>query len=167
MLDQLEQKGNPGGELIGGALESGIALLVASPVARRVGDAPVDQVRLTGKLGADLPHAVAEADHVVEALPCELAEVLGAAARWVNPALAQDAQRVGVKRLGMAAGADRLDPAVGELLDQRLGDLRARAVPGTQEQDPHPRPTRRSSVSSREARGQIQTGVERAAARSE
>src|SRR5918994_2810818 len=111
MLDQLEQKGNPGGELIGGALESGVALLVTSALARRVGDAPVDQVRLTGKLGADLPHAVAEADHVVEALPCELAEVLGAAARWVNPALGEGARGVGMRRLGMAAGVDRRDRA--------------------------------------------------------
>jgi hypothetical protein len=127
----------------------------------------VDQVRLTRKLGTDFPHAVAQADHVVEAPAGELAEVLGAATGRVDPALAEDAQRVGVKRLGMTAGADRLDRATRLLLDERLGELRTRAVPGAQEQHPHRRAKRGSSVGNRGGRGQIQAGVERAAARRE
>ena len=55
-------------ELGRGALERGQRLLVAPGLARGIGDAPVDQLGSAGKLGADLAHAIAEADHVVEAL---------------------------------------------------------------------------------------------------
>ena len=102
--------------------------------ARRIADAPVHRLRRAGELGADLPHAVAEADDVVEALVGELAEVLGAAAREIDPALAHHPHRVGVQGLGMAAGAGRAHRAVGEVFGQRLGHLRARAVAGAQEQ---------------------------------
>ena len=69
-----------------------------------------------GELGADLAHAVAERDHVVEALPGELVQVLGAPASDVDAALAHHAHRVGMQRLGVAARADRAHRAAGQLL---------------------------------------------------
>ena len=63
--------------------------------------------RGAGELGADLAHPVAEADHAVEALAGELAQVLRAAAGEVDAALAHHPHRVGMQRLGMAAGAAR------------------------------------------------------------
>ena len=82
------------GQLGGGALECGQGLLVASPARARVRDAPVDSLGCSGKLGADLAHAVAQADHVVEAPAGELAEVLGATAGEVDAVRAHHAHRV-------------------------------------------------------------------------
>ena len=87
---------------------------------------------------ADLAYAVAEADHVVKGQPDELAEVLGAAGHEVDSALAHDPHRVGMQRLGMAAGADRAHRAGRQLLGQRLRHLGARAIARAQEQ--HARP---------------------------
>ena len=86
------------------------------------------------ELGADLAHAIAEADHVVEALGGELAEVLGTPPRDIDAALAHHPHRVGMQRLGMAARACRAHRAAGQPLGERLGDLRARAVARAQEQ---------------------------------
>ena len=104
---------------------------------------------VAGELGADLAHAVAEADDVVEAPAGELAEVLGAAAREVDPALAHHPHRVGMQRLGMAAGAGRAHRAAGQLLGERLGHLRARAVARAQEQ--HARARRAALAAARAA----------------
>ena len=62
--------------------------LVAAAVRRssRVGDAPVQHPRVTRKLRAHLANAVAEADHVVEALGEQLVDVLRPAARDVDAA---------------------------------------------------------------------------------
>jgi hypothetical protein len=48
-----------------GVIPAAVASLL---LARGVGDAPMDQLGPTGELRADLAHAIAEADHVVEAL---------------------------------------------------------------------------------------------------
>jgi hypothetical protein len=61
--------------------------------------------------GADLAHAVTEADDVVEALVGELTQVLGATPGDVDAALAHHLNRAGMQRLGMAAGARRIDRA--------------------------------------------------------
>src|SRR5687767_9727679 len=79
LLDRLDEKADAGAKLGGGLLVRGQRFLVASGFARRIGDAPMDQLGWAGELGADLAHAIAEADHVVEALVGEFAEVLGAA----------------------------------------------------------------------------------------
>src|ERR687885_2413163 len=128
MSNQLEQKGDASGELVGGALEGGVGLGVALALARRVGDAPVDELGVAGELGADLAHAVAEADHVVELFLGELTQVLGAPTAELDAALAHHPHGVRVQRLEMASGAAGLDRAAAELLDDRLGDLRAGAV---------------------------------------
>src|SRR5829696_9855648 len=76
-FDRLDEEVDAGAKCNRGAFERGQGLLVAAGFARGVGDAPMDQFGSAGELGADLAHAVAEADHVVEALAGELAEVLG------------------------------------------------------------------------------------------
>ena len=109
-------------------------------LARRVGDAPVDQLRMAGELRADLADPVAQRDHVAEPLPGELLQVLGPAPADVDAVLAHDPHRLRMQRLGTAARAGRLDRAPGQLSEQRLGHLRAGAVPGAEEQHPGPRP---------------------------
>ena len=56
-------------ELVGGPYERWIA----ARVGRRVGDAPMRHRRCPWKLRAHLPNAVAQADHLVEPVPGELA----------------------------------------------------------------------------------------------
>src|SRR3954454_20225619 len=73
VFDRLDEKPDPAAELRRDALERRKDVLVAPGLARRVGDAPVDQGRVGGELGAHLAHAIAQADHVVEALVGELA----------------------------------------------------------------------------------------------
>src|SRR5512132_1752673 len=87
-FDCLDEKPDAGAEFGGGALERGQGFLVASWLACGVGDAPMDQLGAAGELGADLAHAIAEADHVVEALPGEFAQVFGTTAGEVDAALA-------------------------------------------------------------------------------
>jgi hypothetical protein len=135
VLDPLQEERQPGRQLVGGALEGGIGVGVSRAGARRVADAPVDLFGRAGELGADLADAIAEADHVVEALAAELVEMLGSAAGEVDPALAHHAHRVRVQRLRLAAGAQRLDLAPAQALDERFGDLRAGAVAGAEEED--------------------------------
>ena len=89
---------------------------------------------LAGELGTDLAHAVAEADHVVKAPAGELAEVLGTATREIDPALSHHPHRVGMQRLGMAAGAGRAHHTGGQLLGQCLGHLGARAIARAEKQ---------------------------------
>src|SRR5918994_5771414 len=88
VFDRLEQKADARLKLSGCALEGRQRLVVGSRLACRVADAPVDRLRCAGELGTDLAHAVAEADHVVKAPAGELAEVLGTAAREIDPPLA-------------------------------------------------------------------------------
>ena len=59
---------------------------------------------------ADLPDAVTQTDHEVKPVARERVEVLGAAARDIDPALGEHPHRVGVKRFGGAAGADAHPP---------------------------------------------------------
>src|SRR4051794_40784102 len=61
VFDRLDEKADARGQLGRGALERGKGLVVASGLARGVGDAPVDQPRPFGGLRADLAHAIAEA----------------------------------------------------------------------------------------------------------
>ena len=124
---------------VGGALERRVGLPSVSPSRAGSRDAPVDQPRAARELGADLAHAVAEADHVVEALAGELARgAWSAGPRCRCRARASRAPRWGAAAWG---GCRRwpLDRAAGQLLDQRLGHLRARAVAGAQEQHPRAR----------------------------
>src|SRR6516162_7521435 len=113
VLDEIDEEGDAGRELSGGPLESPIALDVVSALARGIGNAPVDRVRVARELGANLTHAVTQAHHVVEGLARELAQVLGASASQVDPALAHRPDRVRMQRLRMAAGAPRFDPPAG------------------------------------------------------
>ena len=91
---------------------------------------------------ADLAHAIAEADDVVEPLPGELAQVLGA-----PPAsrARHHPDGVGMQRLGPAAALAASHGAAGQPLAERLGHLRARAVARAQEQDARERGARARS----------------------
>ena len=62
--------------------------------------------------------------------------MLGAVPADVDPALPHHPHRVGMQRLRMAPGRRGCDGALRHRLEQRFGDLRSRAVPGAQEQDP-------------------------------
>ena len=127
-------------ELRGGPFKGRQRLVIGSRLSRGVADAPMDRLRRARELGTDLAHAVTEADHVVETLVYELAEVLGAAAGDVESAVAHHPQRVGMQRLGIAAGAGRAHRAGRELLGERLRHLGAGAVARAQKQH-----TRRAS----------------------
>src|SRR4051812_40633875 len=98
VLDQLEQERDTGRELAGGALEGGVGLRTRIALARRVGNAPVDEIGPVGKLGTDLADAVAETDDAGKGLPSELVEVLRAPAGDVDAVLAHGAHRIGVQR---------------------------------------------------------------------
>lgn len=128
MLDPREQEGDAGREFGRGPVERWITLLIGAPLAGGVRDAPMDQIWAAGELGTDLPDPVAQADDVLEPLTGELVQVLRATSGDVDPACPQHAYRVGMKRLGVAAGAARLDHAATQLLGQGLGDLRTPAV---------------------------------------
>src|SRR3954467_8939048 len=136
LFDRLEEEADPALKLGRGALEGGQYLLIAPRLATRIGKAPMDQLRPAGKFRTYLAHAIAEADHVVEALCRELAQVLRPSARKIDAACAHHPYRVGMQRLGMAARAGRAQRAAGGLLGEGLGHLRARAVAGAQEQHP-------------------------------
>src|SRR6266516_4549061 len=86
-LDVAEQEAHARGQLRRGLLEGGVGLLIAVPVVGRVGDAPMDAFGVVGELGTALAHAVAQADHVVHALPGELAQVPGASTAQVGAVL--------------------------------------------------------------------------------
>ena len=60
----MQEEPDPLGELVGHPRERGGAVWLT----RRVGHAPVDGVGVAGEVGADLAHAVAQRDHVVEPL---------------------------------------------------------------------------------------------------
>ncbi len=66
-LDRVEPEADARLEFGGRALEGRQGLVVGSRLACRVADAPVDRLRCAGELGTDLAHAVAQADHGVEA----------------------------------------------------------------------------------------------------
>ena len=85
---------------------------------------------------ADLPDPVADGDHAVEALIEELVEVLGPPARQVDAVGLHHPHRVRMQASRLAAGAERLHAAVGEVLEQGLGHLRTGAVLGAEEEDP-------------------------------
>ena len=92
----------------------------------------------------------------------ELADVLGAPARQRSmPPRAHDPHGVRVQGLRVAPGAERLDRPAADLLGQRLGHLRARAVARAQEEQASGLPAR-----SRAAR-RSQPGVQRRAGRAE
>src|SRR4051812_39640107 len=123
LFDCLDEKLDAGAELVRRALERREGLLVAPGLARGVRDAPVDQLGSTRELGAHLAHAIAEADHAVEALSGERAQRLRAACGDVDAAATHHAHGVGMQRLGMAARARGAHRAARELLAERLGDL--------------------------------------------
>src|SRR4051812_33156236 len=136
LCDRVDEKADASAQLGGAALERRQGVLVGAGLAGRVRDAPVDLLGAAGELGADLAYAVAQADHVVEALGRELVEVLGSAPGQVDAAVAHHSHGVGVQRLWVAARARRAHGAAGELLGEGLGHLRARAVARAQEQHP-------------------------------
>ena len=90
------------------------------------------------ELGTDFPDPVAQRDHDVETLRDELVQVLGAVPADVDTAPLHHAHRVGVQRLRVAAGAVRSYCSGRHVFEERLRDLRARAVPRAQEQDALP-----------------------------
>jgi hypothetical protein len=83
----------------------------------------------------DLPDLVAQRDDAVESHPAEPAQMLRHFPCDVDPSLRHHAHRVRVQRLRMTPRAARLSAMPGPVLEEGLGHLRARAVPGTQEQD--------------------------------
>ena len=87
-----------------------------------------------GNSGQTSADAIAQADHVVEALPGEPAQALGTSPGDVDATRAHHTDRVGMQRLRVAPGAHGLDRATGEVLAERLGHLRARAVARAQEE---------------------------------
>src|SRR5215218_3820844 len=89
-VDRFDQEADARLELGRDVLEDGQRLVVASGLARRIGDAPVDHLGGAAKLGADLAHAIAEADDVVETPPGELAQVLGRTPGDVDAPIAHD-----------------------------------------------------------------------------
>ena len=132
---------------LGGRLpEGGVARLVVAVgvPGGGVGDAPVDGLGVAGELGADLAHPIAQADHPIEPLLGEHAQVLRAVPGQIDAVLVpHHPHGVGVQGLGVAAGAVGLDQSAGAGPGQGLGHLRAGAVAGAQEQ--HPRRRRRSA----------------------
>ena len=98
----------------------------------------MDGLGPAGKFGAHLANPVAQADHPIETLAGELAEVLGRVVRQVEAIfVAHHAQRVGMQRLGMAPGAVGFDGATRAGFGQRLRHRRSRAVAGAEKQDTH------------------------------
>ena len=97
----------------------------------------------------------------------ELVEVLGAVRADVDATCPQHPDRVRVQRFRVAPGAAGLDRSSGHLLDECLGDLRACAVAGAQEQ--HPSPTTRTVIArfERAPRGDTQRRMERTRSRLE
>ena len=121
-------------ELVGGALERRVRGAVRRTLERRVGDAPVHELRVRRELRAHLADAVAQRDHLVEALGDELVEVLGAVRADVDATRPQHADRVRVQRLRVAAGAAGLDRAGRHVLDaapRRSGSGRCSRCTGT------------------------------------
>ena len=98
-----------------------------------------------GNSGHTSLHPIAQRDHDVEALRDELIQMLDPVPADVDPALLHHPHCVGVQRLRMAAGRRSYDCPFRHRLEQRLRDLRTRAVPGAQEQDPRPPTPRRPS----------------------
>src|SRR4051812_4516361 len=102
VCDRLQPEADARLQLSGRALERRQGLVVAAGLAGRITDAPMDSLRCARKLGADFADAVAEADDIVEATPCELAEMLRTAPRQVDPARAHHPHGIGMQRLGIA-----------------------------------------------------------------
>src|SRR5579884_3939655 len=90
---------------------------------------------MTGKLRTHLANPVTQRRDVVEPPRAEFVQMDRASTRDLNPQLAHRAHRIGVKRLGVTARAMSVDCIAGEPLDERLRDLRARAVARTEEQE--------------------------------
>ena len=141
---------------------AGRVCVVGARLARRVGDAPVDRLRRAGELGADLAHAVAQADDVVEALRRRTRS------RCLErrPARSMPRSRItrtafGCSGLGWLPALHARTAPSGQLLGQRLGHLRARAVAGAQEQ--HARRPGRAAARPRGATAERQAGVQRGA----
>ena len=104
-------------------------------LGRGVGHAPVRGHGSPGELGTHLAHPVAQRDHAVEARVDEAVEVLRAPVRRCRcPARPSPARRRGAAASGAlpALRATTVWPL--RSLEQRLGHLRARAVPGAEEQ---------------------------------
>jgi hypothetical protein len=78
---------------------------------------------VAGELRADVPHPVTQADHIVEALAGEQAQVFGGSARDVDAVSAHRHHGAGMQRLGMAAGAVGLDHSAALVLGEGLGHL--------------------------------------------
>src|SRR5688572_15996311 len=74
----LELESDASRELVSGALERGVRGAVRRTLEPRVGHAPVHELRARRELRAHLANAIAERDHLVEALRDELVDVLRA-----------------------------------------------------------------------------------------
>ena len=121
----------------------------AAPSSARIGNAPVDGLRVAGELGTHLAHAIAQTDDEVEALRREFLQMFGAATAEIDAALAHDADRLRVERLGVAAGAVYLNCSMRKMLQQAFGHLRPRAIAGAQKQHSHGCPVSRAALDPR------------------
>jgi hypothetical protein len=83
----------------------------------------VDHLGRVGKFRAHFTDPVAQADHVVEALPGEPAHVLGLTAGDIDAMLAHHCDRVRMHGLGVAAGAGCCHRRARQPLHDRLGHL--------------------------------------------
>ena len=122
--------------VIGGLIALGLAwgLVEAQAVRlRRIVEAPVQGVVVSGKDGAGLACTVADSDHIVELPTQELRHRFAARPGPIDADLAEDLHRVRVDDLGL--GACRVDVEVGssEIAQKRFGYLAARGVAGANE----------------------------------
>ena len=124
-------------ELVRGAHERRVAVVLGG----RIRNAPVRHRRWPWEVGADLAHAIAQADHMVEPLPDELLQVLGATALDVEAAFAHHLHGGRVQRLGMAAGADHLHPDAADAAGGWPRPSGTGSCCRSQEQHPDPRRT--------------------------
>ena len=77
MFDRVQQEMNSRVQLVRRADERCVTLFVGHCFARRIGDAPMRHRGMSEKVRAYFADAIAQADHVVETLLGEFAQVLG------------------------------------------------------------------------------------------
>lgn len=135
LLDQGQEIAEPGGELVGGPLEGRALFLLVAGHRGRIGDAPVDPLRIAGEDGAGFAGVVADRHHVVEALPPELVHVLGAMLTDVEAAFRHLADCHRMDPRHFRACARGLHPVPADLPEDGFRHLRPGAVVRAQEED--------------------------------
>src|SRR5262245_23162915 len=107
--DHGEQKSDARFQLGRHSLEGWVCVLVGAAWRGWIRNAPVDLLGPAAELRTYLSHSVAQRDHIVEALALESAQMLRRAACQLDPVFPENAHRVGMQRLRVAASADHLD----------------------------------------------------------